>query len=144
MRFGAALLTIVAVAALPLQLAVAKSKPAVQASHHHPVRVHVNLVYRIDRVTASIAKKHLVITVDGAVETGGWQHPRLVAKPSAPEAPVLSFNFVADPPKPKHVVIDALLPVHVTLTRGLPRYGTVAVEIIARTNEITTQITRWN
>lgn len=141
MRFGAALLTIVLATALPLQLAVAKPKPKPHP-HHHPV--HVNLVYRIDRVTASIAKKHLVITVDGAVETGGWQRARLVAKPSAPEAPVLSFNFVADPPKPKQVVIQALLPVHVTLTRGLPRYGTVAVEVVARTNEITTQITRWN
>ena len=140
MRFGAALLTIALLAVLSPEFAAAKPK----AKPHHPPRVHESLVYRIDRVTASIAQRHLVITVDGAVETGGWQHARLRAEPSAPEAPVLSFDFIADPPKPRKVVIQALLPVHVTLTRGLPHYGTVAVEVKARTNEITTQITRWN
>lgn len=88
-----------------------------------------------------IVRRKLVVTVNGAVQSGGWRDARLVAKPSAREAPVLAFAFVADPPGPKQVVIQELLPVHVTLTRALPRYGTVAVEIIAKSNEITTQIT---
>jgi len=141
MRLAAMLCLAVLAAAIVPQAEAAK-KPA--HALHRPRPPKEFLVYRIDRVTASIAKRHLVISVDGAVQSGGWQHARLREKPSAPEAPVLAFDFVADPPKPKKVVIQALLPVHVTLTRGLPHYGTVAVEVKASTNEITTQITHWN
>jgi hypothetical protein len=141
MRLAATLFLAVLAAAIVPQAAAA-GKPAHAYHRPHPPKEY--LVYRIDRVTASIAKRHLVISVDGAVQSGGWAHARLREKPSAPEAPVLAFDFVADPPKPKKVVIQALLPVHVTLTRGLPHYGTVAVEVKSSTNEITTEITRWN
>ncbi len=141
MRLAAALLTVVLAGAIAPQSALAR-KPAYAA---HTVRApQFALVYRIDRVRASIANRHLTIAVDGAVQTGGWLRARLREKPSVREAPVLGFDFVADPPKPKHVVIQALMPVHVTLTRGLPRYGTVAIEVKSRTNEITTEITGWH
>ena len=141
MRLATALLSVVLAAAIVPQAALAKN-PA--HASHRPRPPQEVLIYRIDRVTASIAKRHLVISVDGAVQSGGWEHPRLHEKPSPPEAPVLAFDFIANPPKPKKVVIQALLPVHVTLTRGLPHYGTVAVEVKAKSNEITTQITHWN
>ncbi len=98
------------------------------------------LVYRVDTVTAVIENRKLVVDANGAVQSGGWLHPRLRAKHSPREAPVLVLEFVADPPRPKQVVIEALLPVKVHLATGLPHYGTVAVEIVSRSNEITTQI----
>jgi hypothetical protein len=146
MRGRAALwAAIVFAATLPVAAIAAHVAPAKHHVLHHTVhppapRARPQLVLKVDKVTAMTVQRKLVITVDGAVPTGGWQHPRLVAKPSRPEAPVLVFRLVADPPPQNRVVIKELLPVRVTLTRGLPHYGTVAVEIMARTNEITTQI----
>ena len=98
------------------------------------------LVYRIDRVSAVVQDKELVVSVNGAVRTGGWRHPRLRAKASAPEANVLEMEFYADPPPPRHVVVQALLPISTEIKTGLPKYGTVAVSVSSETNEITTQI----
>lgn len=101
---------------------------------------HSRLVYRVDRVSAAIKNHKLVVNVGGAVNSGGWRHPRLRAKPSAPEANVLEMEFYADPPPPKRVVIQELLPITTELRTGLPKYGTVAVSVSSETNEITTQI----
>jgi hypothetical protein len=98
------------------------------------------LVYRIDRVSAAVQDKKLVINVSGAVSSGGWRHPRLRAKPSAPEASVLEMELYADPPPAKRVVVQELLPISTELKTGLPKYGTVAVSVSSETNEITTQI----
>lgn len=98
------------------------------------------LVYRIDRVSAVVVDKKLVVEVSGAVRSGGWHHPRLRAKASPPEASVLEMEFYADPPPPKRVVIQELLPIATELKTGLPKYGTVAVSVSSETNEITTQI----
>ena len=144
MRGRAALwAAIVFAATLPVAAMAAHAGPAAHAASPHATHPHpprAQLVLKVDKVTAMIVKGKLVVTVDGAVASGGWQHPRLVAKPSRREAPVLVFSLVADPPPQNRVVLQELLPVKITLTRGLPHYGTVAVEIIARTNEITTQI----
>lgn len=113
--------------------------PALLASG--PVHAAVPpLVYRVDTVSATITDRHLVVTASGAVTTGGWQHPRLRALHARREAPVLVFDFVADPPRPKKVVIQALLPVRATLKTELPHHGVVAVEIVTHSNEITTQV----
>ena len=125
MRSGAALLAVF----LALTATNGMARPAAP-----------QLVYRVDTVTAEIVKRKLVIDTSGAVQSGGWLHPRLRAKHSPREAPVLVLEFVADPPKPKKVVIEALLPVKTRLVTGLPHYGTVAVEIVSHSNEITTQI----
>ena len=101
---------------------------------------HSRLVYRIDRVSAVIVDKKLVVDVSGAVRSGGWHHPRLRAKASAPEADALEMEFYADPPASKRVVIQELLPISTELKAGLPKYGTVAVSVSSETNEITTQI----
>ncbi len=98
------------------------------------------LVYRIDRVSAEVHDHKLVVNVSGAVRSGGWRRPRLRAKASAPEASVLEMEFYADPPLPRRIVIQELLPISTELQMGLPKYGTVAVSVSSETNEITTQI----
>jgi hypothetical protein len=98
------------------------------------------LVYRVDRVSAAVQNNKLVVDVSGAVSSGGWRRPRLRVKPSAPEAAIFQMEFIADPPPPKRVVIQELLPVTTELKTGLPKYGTVAVSVSSQTNEITTQI----
>jgi hypothetical protein len=50
------------------------------------------------------------------------------------------MEFYAEPPPPKHVVIQELLPISAELRMGLPKYGTVAVSVSSETNEIATQI----
>jgi hypothetical protein len=98
------------------------------------------LIYRVDRVSASIEGTTMTIDASGAVSSGGWSHPRLRAKPSAPEAHILQLELLADPPPPKRNVIAALLPVRAQLRRALPSYGTFAVSVVSQTNEITAQI----
>ena len=98
------------------------------------------LIYRIDRVSAAVQNNKLVVDVSGAVNSGGWRHPRLRAKASAPEAQVLEMEFYADPPPPKRAVVQELIPISTELRTGLPKYGTVAVSVSSETNEITTQI----
>jgi hypothetical protein len=102
--------------------------------------VHARPIYRVDKVSAFIEGTKLVIDANGAVDTGGWTHMRLRAKPSVPEAHVLELDFVADPPSPKKIVIQELLPVRAELRTNLPHYGTVAVSVISQTNAITAQI----
>lgn len=103
---------------------------------------HFRDIYRVDRVSAYVEKNRLVVEASGAVNSGGWSHPRLRVKPSAPEAHVLEMDFIADPPSPKRVVIQQTLPIATRLTAGLPKYGTFAVSIASQTNTITTEIRR--
>ncbi len=111
---------------------------ALSAQTH--ARPRAQLVYRIDSVSAAIVDGKLVVDVNGAVSSGGWKKPRLRAKPSAPEAHVLQMEFLAEPPSPKRVVIQELLPVHAQAKLPLPKYGTVAVSAISQTNEIAAEI----
>lgn len=98
------------------------------------------LVFRIDRVTATIVHRKLIVDVSGAVPTGGWQHPRLRTKPTPPEARYMVVELVASPPPPNHVVIQALLPVRARIQLKLPHYAVTAVKVIARTNAVMTEI----
>ena len=99
------------------------------------------LVFRIDRVTATIIHRKLVVDVSGAVPSGGWAHARLRTKPTPRETRFMVMEFVANPPPPKHVVIQALLPVKARLQLGLPHYAVTAVKVIARSNAVMTEIT---
>jgi hypothetical protein len=114
-------------------LALALSAPA-------SARPRAQLVYRIDSVSAAIVDGRLVVDVSGAVSSGGWKKPKLRAKPSAPEAHVLQMDLIAEPPSPKRVVIQALLPVHAEAKLPLPKYGIVAVSAASQTNEVTAEI----
>jgi hypothetical protein len=101
------------------------------------------LIYRVDSASAVIVRNHLVITANGAVDSGGWSKPELlIQKPSPSEAKAVKAKFVAKPPASSETVIQALLPIHVRKVAPLPRYGAIEVEIMAATNSLMVQITR--
>ena len=115
---------------------------ALSVASVHASAKHLHEIYRVDRVSASIVGNRLVIEASGAVSSGGWGGPRLHVKPSPSEAHVLEIDFVADPPSPKRVVIEEVLPVSAILRLPLPKYGTFAVSVTSQTNTITTEIRR--
>ena len=101
------------------------------------------LIYRVDSARASIVRNHLVISANGAVNSGGWTRPELVIRrPSVPEARTIHVEFVARPPASRETVIRALLPVSARRSAELPRYGAKEVKVIAATNSVTIPITR--
>jgi len=101
------------------------------------------LIYRVDSASAVIVGNHLVITANGAVDSGGWSKPELmILKPSASEAKALRTKFLAKPPASRETVVQALLPIHVRKIAPLPRYGAIEVEVTAATNSLIVQITR--
>ncbi len=106
------------------------------------VHVRNKLVYRVDSVHAKVTGRKLTITADGAVRTGGWQNPHLVARPQhQAEGDTLTVEFRATPPGKGMAVIQALLPVSATVTVKLPRYATTKVDVIAETNHVSAPIT---
>ena len=101
------------------------------------------LIYRVDSASAVIVRNHLVITANGAVDSGGWSKPELIIlKPSASEAKTLKTKFVAKPPASPDSVVQGLIPIHVRKIAPLPRYGAIEVEITTATNSLMVQITR--
>ena len=100
------------------------------------------MVFRVDRATATISHRHLVITAGGAVRSGGWVKPNLrVVEASAPEAKTIEVNFMARPPRRSAAVVQAILPVSAKLEMGLPRYSAVEVRFVSETNSLTVPIT---
>ena len=101
------------------------------------------LIYRIDSATAKIEKHHLVISAQGAVNSGGWNNPHLRMKEIiVPETKTLQVIFVAIPPPREKAVVQALLPVSASKIAKLPRYGAKQIRIVAETNSIVVPITR--
>jgi hypothetical protein len=123
-------------------LLVVSALAALGCGLHSAVAARPHLVFRIDKVSAMVEGGTLTIDASGAVQSGGWSHPRLRTKPSAPETPVLQVEFVADPPPPKRIVINALLPIKAEFRGPFPKNSTVAITVGSQTNEITTQIRR--
>lgn len=100
-------------------------------------------IYKVDSVAASIHGNRLTIIAAGAVSTGGWSKARLRLKPGhRPEADTLEFQFVATPPAPDAMVIQALIPVSATLTTKLPPYGVTQIKVDAEADSATAKITR--
>jgi len=100
-------------------------------------------IYKVDSVAASIRGNLLTIIAAGAVSTGGWSKARLRLKPGhKAETGTLEFQFVAAPPAPGTMVIQALLPVTTTLTTKLPPYGVTQIKVETETNSETAEITR--
>jgi hypothetical protein len=119
-----------AAAALCLAAATASAAPAGQS-----------LIYKIDRVTAAVVGKHLVVKASGAVTSGGWSLPRLhLVLPHKPETPSETIQFLAKPPLEDAVVIQALLPVSTTATFPLPRYAVTQVTVVGETNSVTAPV----
>jgi len=109
----------------------------------HSAMAASSMIYRVDSASAVIVRNHLVISANGAVDSGGWSKPALlIEKPSASEAKTLKAKFVAKPPASHETVVQALLPIRVRKVTSLPRYGTVEVQITAATNSVMVQITR--
>lgn len=99
------------------------------------------LIYKVDHVTATTVGRHMVVSATGAVRSGGWTSPRLHLKEiHIPESDTEVIEFLATPPAPDKVVIQALLPVSVTAKMRLPRYGSVQIKVVAETNSVTAPI----
>ncbi|HWD28184.1 MAG TPA: hypothetical protein VG387_13520 [Rhizomicrobium sp.] len=114
------------IAAIVLALAAATAT----ASHATP-----KLIFRVDKVTAAIINRHLVVSVSGAVETGGWSQPRLhLEEPRPTDVNTETIQFLAVPPAQDTVVIQALLPKTVTAVFPLPRTGITQVKVEAESN----------
>jgi hypothetical protein len=99
------------------------------------------LVYRVDSATAQIENGRLVVTASGAVKSGGWTRPVLRLHGS-PQADTLVMDFAATPPRSKRVVVQAILPITVTLKAAPPHDGTVQVKLVSQTNSVTVPIVR--
>jgi hypothetical protein len=94
-------------------------------------------VWRIDSVIATHAGNSVSVQVKGAVQGGGWSHPRL--KVSRGDSHTLVVEFLAQPPAANATVITGLLPVTAKITlRG--NRGVVTVKAMAEANEVTAQI----
>jgi hypothetical protein len=97
-------------------------------------------VYKVDSVIASVKGRVLTIQAKGAVESGGWNKPRLRvmrASPSEPRAVVV--EFLAVPPSPGRMVIQALVPIQAVVhIPARPRIG--SVRAVAEANEVTSQV----
>lgn len=99
------------------------------------------LIYKIDKVVAKTIDKKLVVSASGAVRSGGWTQPMLHLNPvRIPESATEVIEFLATPPAPGTVVIEALLPVSMTSVFPLPRTGTVNVTVVGETNSVTAPI----
>ncbi len=95
-------------------------------------------IVRLDGLTAAKAGGSVVIQARGAVSSGGWRNARLRPLKST-DSHILALEFIATPPPPGQVVIQALLPVTAKITLRL-RAGVVSVRVVSAANEITTQI----
>jgi len=96
------------------------------------------LIQRVDTVSVSIDHNQLVVTANGAVNSGGWTSPHLQHKPSpTAESNTDEFEFVATPPPSDAAVVQALIPVAVSGRFALPHYGAVQVKILAESNSVT-------
>jgi hypothetical protein len=99
-------------------------------------------VYKIDSVTAVQKPHELVIEAKGAVRTGGWEKPKLRVE-QWPDTNTMVVVFVAIPPPPQKMVVQAILPVHAKLTVPLKENAEVTeVRVAGETNSITTKIAR--
>jgi hypothetical protein len=95
-------------------------------------------VYKVDSVIATRHGTNLLVQVKGAVETGGWRKPRLRVLPH-PEGHTLVVEFLAQPPPPAAMVIQALVPISASVhIRTRPHISSVRAE--AEANEVTAQI----
>ena len=94
-------------------------------------------VWRVDSVVATEAHGSVLVEVKGAVQSGGWGHPRL--RLSHSDVHTLVVEFLAQPPAASATVISGLLPVTAKITIRA-EHGAVTVKALAEANEVTAQI----
>jgi hypothetical protein len=94
-------------------------------------------IFRIDSLIASQKGGKIELKAKGAVQTGGWSHPRLHLVHN--DGRVLTVEFLATPPPADMTVIDGLVPV----TASAEIKGRAAsVHVLADQNEVTSEIPR--
>jgi hypothetical protein len=98
-------------------------------------------VFRIDNAKATAERGKLVIEANGAVRTGGWENPRLRIERSKTSDEMI-IVFVAIPPAPKSMVVQAILPVKAKVTVPMPAAAITEVRIAGETNSVVTKIVR--
>jgi hypothetical protein len=94
-------------------------------------------VWRVDSVVATRHGGSILVQARGAVQGGGWEHPRL--KLSHRDGHTMVVEFLAQPPAPGAPVISGLLPVTAKATIRAER-GAVTVKAMAEANDVTAQI----
>jgi hypothetical protein len=98
-------------------------------------------VLRVDNVTlADASKNHLVITVKGAVRSGGWSKPQL--RIGKRDGGTLLFDLVAMPPPKNATFIEAVMPVQASETIAMPPQSVTQIKVISETNSATASINR--
>ena len=98
-------------------------------------------IYKVDVVSVKVSGKTLLVSATGAVNSGGWTSPELRLRgPHTAEKETAVVDFVAKPPLPGEVVIQALVPISATATFPLQPYGTTQVQVMAETNSVTAPI----
>jgi hypothetical protein len=102
-----------------------------------PAHAAEKRVYRIDSLIATHKGASIIIEAKGAVQTGGWNRPRLHVIHSDRRA--LTLEFLATPPPPEMTVIGGLVPVAASFR--LKSHAT-SVHVLAYENEIATQVLR--
>jgi len=98
-----------------------------------------SLVYRVDKATAVLDGRDLLVHVKGAARTGGWEHPHLVVHGAA-DGKHLEIHFVATPPQDASAVVQSEVPVNVSLKTRAPGKGVSAVKVVSATNAVTARI----
>ncbi|HEY5237814.1 MAG TPA: hypothetical protein VIJ62_05485 [Rhizomicrobium sp.] len=99
------------------------------------------LVLRVDNVTLADTPKHrLIITVKGAVRSGGWSKPDLRA--GKRDGDTLVFDLVAMPPPKNATFIEAVMPVQASETIAMPPQSVTQIKIVSETNSATAPINR--
>ncbi len=96
-------------------------------------------VWRVDSVIATAQGGTVKVQVKGAVQGGGWSHPRL--KVNHVDAHTILVEFLAQPPAPGAMVISGLLPMAAAATIRAGR-ETVTVRVMGEANDFTAQILR--
>lgn len=101
-------------------------------------------VYKVDSVSASVPKgtNKLVVNATGAVRSGGWEKPRLKVKEVSAPDDTMIIVFVALPPPPKSMVVQAVLPVQATVTVPMPNHKITTVKVATETNSVVAKISR--
>jgi hypothetical protein len=103
-------------------------------------------VFKVDTVVATAeagAPHKLVIQAKGAVRSGGWEKPKLRVKEIVvPKPGEMIIVFVAIPPPPKTMVVQAVLPVQATITVPMPKDNVTTVKVSSETNSVSAKILR--
>lgn len=98
-------------------------------------------VLRVDNVTLADAPKHrLIITVKGAVRSGGWSKPDLRA--GKRDGDTLVFDLVAMPPPKNATFIEAVMPVQASETIAMPQQSITQIKIVSEMNSTVLPINR--